>query len=348
MKATKIEQYPNIEHVTTPLDKLDDALDLISLLSVTEVVTKLLTQEHNKSSNKAKTLSKRISHHARTAEQYARASLLVEAEISFLPAYYAVLNLMKIISLCGPYDDEFDRHSRWHGARYDFRSKNSQSLLTDVVQVKRGGALALYYKTLTGEEITSDVNISMRAAYEGIVPISAELSYITGTQNGSVIVDIFSEHSKNPAVVEARVSQLGSTWGPYQGNVRSLPFLIGYKKKPKVPGVFRTTVTPFAGMSPNQIASSTLNFAYLHSWPEKNVWLGRLKTGSLGLPEEFCISLAFFHLSSVCRYNPEFLSRIRNGQHWPLLLTLRRHGLYHFLIASYSAVIRREYRAFGS
>lgn len=52
--------------------------------------------------------------------------------------------------------------------------------------------------------------------------------------------------------------------------------------------------------------------------------------------EEVNILLAFFHMSSVVRYDPVFAERLMNSEAVSLLLTLRRHGLYKFMIAFYS------------
>jgi hypothetical protein len=49
---------------------------------------------------------------------------------------------------------------------------------------------------------------------------------------------------------------------------------------------------------------------------------------ALLLPEELPILLAFFHLSSVVRYNPEFVSRLRDSKYWPVVASLRWHGLF--------------------
>lgn len=62
---------------------------------------------------------------------------------------------------------------------------------------------------------------------------------------------------------------------------------------------------------------------------------------SLLLPEEIPIALAFFHLSSVVRYKPEFLSKLRDSRYWPVLAALRYHGLYRATLLFWSHVQQR-------
>ena len=57
-----------------------------------------------------------------------------------------------------------------------------------------------------------------------------------------------------------------------------------------------------------------------------------LQRGCLPFPEEFPIALLFFHMGSVVRYQPEFLAKLRDSRHWPILASASRHGLFKFLL----------------
>jgi len=50
--------------------------------------------------------------------------------------------------------------------------------------------------------------------------------------------------------------------------------------------------------------------------------------GRLEMFEELSLLLAFFHMSNVSRYNPEFLSALRDSRFWPVLLVLKRQGMF--------------------
>ena len=58
--------------------------------------------------------------------------------------------------------------------------------------------------------------------------------------------------------------------------------------------------------------------------------------GDLLLPEELPLICAFYHMSSVVRYNPDGLRKLRDSKYWPVLLALRRHGAYRFLMLFWS------------
>jgi len=63
-----------------------------------------------------------------------------------------------------------------------------------------------------------------------------------------------------------------------------------------------------------------------------------LSNCELLLPEELPLIIAFYHMSMVVRYNPDALRELSNSQFWPVLLVLRRHGIYRFLLLFYSFV----------
>jgi hypothetical protein len=67
-----------------------------------------------------------------------------------------------------------------------------------------------------------------------------------------------------------------------------------------------------------------------------------LSSKPLLLPQEIPIALAFFHMSSVVRYKPEFVARLRDSRYWPVVATTRYHGMLHFLRLLWSYVHQRE------
>src|SRR5205807_1196296 len=100
--------------------------------------------------------------------------------VAFLPAYYAILNLLKALILVGPHHASLPAN-RWHGASYDGYGKNSHDLLTEEIELKRGGAIALYFSTATGNPIKKkSQTILMRNLYPFITDISAEYRIATG------------------------------------------------------------------------------------------------------------------------------------------------------------------------
>ena len=61
------------------------------------------------------------------------------------------------------------------------------------------------------------------------------------------------------------------------------------------------------------------------------------------LPEELPILLAFFHMSNVVRYNPEFLVRLEDSPEWGLLHVFSRQGIYRYLVLFWSFFNQRTY-----
>jgi len=49
------------------------------------------------------------------------------------------------------------------------------------------------------------------------------------------------------------------------------------------------------------------------------------------LPEEVPIWIAFFHMSSIVRYRPEYLAKLFDDKSWPVLHGLSRHGIFRYL-----------------
>lgn len=163
MQQIQISKYPSEFLAISRLNHLDDALDLVSFLTAEDFVSEQLNQVHNKPKADSRELAKRISSHAKLAKDYASLSISSNPEISFLPGYYAILNLAKIFCLIGPYSLEFDKQTKWHGATYNPRKKLSQSLLTEEVCVRTGGTLALFYKTITNQIIKKRPHIANKA-----------------------------------------------------------------------------------------------------------------------------------------------------------------------------------------
>ncbi len=278
MDEIQVKQYEKKLYASTPLSRFDDALDMISLLTVPEVVTKILRESHGVPAQRSKEIVKRISQHANTANLYSRLCLSSEPEISFLPGYYAILNLLKIVSFCGPYRTQFDNHSRWHGATHNFRDKRSRSLLTDEIRVRKGGALALYYKTLTDVEIVKDHKISLERVYRDISCISAEYTYIAGIEDKLMRVKFAADKSGGVLNIEATVEEArNNDWIPYQDTVRPLSFLSGFKKKARETGIFTKTVDITVGETIESMVQDSLKFAFMRWDTNQDCWIVRQK-----------------------------------------------------------------------
>ena len=322
-----------------------DALDTLTFLKAEDLVAEQLKDQHQMTMSNAKKIAKRIASHANLAGQYATLSLNSPPEISFLPGYYCILNLAKIYCLAGPYSTEFDHHSRWHGATYNAQGKMSHSILTDEVHVRRGGALALFYKTLTNKSISTDRIVKLKDVYPIIPGIGSELTTITREVEKKWFIKFYGENNSGKIFVEARIRTLSKDNQriDYSGSVRAIPCLKGFKKKPKVLGIFLKQFDATPGLTLKEEMRNVVSTEFLGDLREDEPCFCYEQSSVFPIPEEFASALAFFHLSSVCRYNPEFVDKLSKSKFWPMLLALRRHALFYFLISTWSYMIQKNY-----
>jgi hypothetical protein len=91
----------------------------------------------------------------RVASKYLEQGVTGPPDISFLPLYYAILNLLKVYVLIGPYHANLPAN-RWHGATYNGLEKDSHSVATEVITIKKGGVIPLFYRSITGKVVTTN------------------------------------------------------------------------------------------------------------------------------------------------------------------------------------------------
>lgn len=113
-----ILRYPSTRLVASAQDQFLDMLDWFSFLCAKDYLVELLRKTHSLTIADARMRAALIIPHVRIASGYVRQSLDGPAELSFVPAYYAILNLLKVYILVGPRHADLPKH-RWHGATYD-------------------------------------------------------------------------------------------------------------------------------------------------------------------------------------------------------------------------------------
>lgn len=256
----------------------------------------------------------------------------------------------KICSLAGPFSNEFDHHSRWHGATYNTQRKASQSILTDEVRVRGGGALALFYKTLTNHQITTDRIVKLKDVYPFIPGIGSELETVTGKIFHRWFISFRAENNSGKIAAEADVKRWTNKGKlvNYTGTVRSIPCLKGFTKNPKTNGTFFKKFDATSGLTLEKELRDNVRTEFLVYARDNLPYFCHEQSSTLPMPEEFTSALAFFHLSSVCRYNPEFIEKLSKSKYWPMLLTMRRHTLFYFLQSTWSYIIQKNYILQGS
>lgn len=333
----QLSRYESRTYSSSNLDHFDDMVDTLGYLLAPEYVVELLTKTHGYGVREAKARAKRIVSHARIGISYLEQTKSSPSEVSFLSAYYAILNLAKVCILFGPYADELRGQSRWHGASYPTNAKDSRSLLTEKFIFNPGGALALYYKTLVGINLPSKRTIVVGDLYRCISDISVEFDLATGGQSAVYSVDFNYTSDNTKGLIFARLYSPN----PINVKVSQLPALNGFKKNGE--NEFIKILGPPATNSEdiNGQVRAAVDVRFLYS---VNQSISRMsgKCSSLKMTEEMPIALAFFHLSSVCRYKPEFLDKVVGSKYWPIVRSFRRHGLFRFMTLVWSFVQRKE------
>lgn len=329
----------------TYLDPMEDAVSFLSALQSTEYVSDLLVDVHGFSDPKL----------VRASASMIRAlilnacSFLDQAsegppQASFLPAYYAVLNLSKSYMVSGGLLEAVRGRIR-HGAFYDF--KRRRSLLNDEVTLGPDGVLPRFYEVLTGERWPwqRQHTIGLDAVYPYIVDCSSEYQLVQGPGRHLAVceVSVQRQQGSGGAVVALRVlvhRQDGMPADPARGMRRRLRLLKGRfgttKKHPQgLEYIGKRRVEPLVAAKTELMGDLRRHLLY-DGFITRPFTRTPLSGSRLLLPEEVPIWIALFHLSNVVRYDPEFLLRLQDSKFWPVVMAVRRQAVFRYLLLTWS------------
>jgi predicted heme/steroid binding protein len=327
-----IFRYDRVESVRTHRDPFDDLCCWISGLRSVRYSRELLNAVHKFPSRTTLEPAAAVSAHADAAIQLLEQGQSAAAEVAFLPLYYALLNLAKIYVIVGGRLSDL-QEQRWHGATHSGARKASHDLMTDTVSLKGRGAIPLLYTVLTGEKVPrANLTLKMSEIYRYIWDVSYEYERLYGHVLAfeRVEVDFEDDPSTKGRRMVAKLPETGRPTAPK----KDLRLLSHFKPDASRPNTY---VSP--GVSGNVVGSQVLLLSQLRRSLlvcDSDMW-GQMHTftpvsNRLFLwPEEIPILLAFFHMSNVVRYNPEFLAKLKDSRAWGLLLVLRNHGVLKFL-----------------
>ncbi len=325
-----LRRYKKLREVGSALDPIDDMLNFVGYLTSREYLVELAHSRHGLSLTEAKARAKRILPHVQTGLAYVEQSLLGQKEISFLPAYYAILNFLKVYVLLGRWHGDLP-HQRHHGATYKGHPKDSRNLMTERVTLKDKGAIPLFYKTLTGESYPPDYPVEMRHVYPYVYNVGAEYEMCEGLKSDVALIRVKiagASDGGKVALLRADPLRKGRKF-----DRRHLKLLgAGWERVRTDPVEYSSGKLPPDDEEQIRHLRSHLKGHLLYLISEPNYPLVTpLSATEIQLPEELPIALLFFHMSSVVRYNPEFLSLLMDSKHWPLLMAARQHCLLKFL-----------------
>jgi hypothetical protein len=334
-----IEQYDDSGGFTSAFDPLDDLVLHLDFLAAVNYTVELLRSKHAVPVADARARAARIRPHAQLAAQYVRQARTGPVEVSFVPSYYAILNLLKIWILCSPQHPRL-KANRLHGASYDPTAPLSRALTSETITLHPAGAIPLFYEVLTGHTLSGKTQVAMRDVYPYIADVSTEWSLASRSPARGVALAPSVESV--PAGLRARFS-VSTPAARRPIPATHLPALRGCSRDPSAPTQFvGSTVLP-VGSAPRAVACATLDRRFLY-YPNTDKTVTALMPGPLLMPEALPITLAFYHLSCVARYNPEFLERLANSKYWPVVAALRPHALFKFLLLFWSFIRQANVR----
>ncbi|MCX6071179.1 MAG: YaaC family protein [Chloroflexi bacterium] len=325
------ERYDTSGGFSSAFDPLDDLVLHLDFLAAINHTIDLLRSKHGVSASDARSRAIRIRPHARLAAQYIRQARTGPVEVSFVPSYYAILNLVKVWILCSSEHARL-KANRLHGASYNPTAPLSRALTSEVITLYPSGAIPLFYEVLTGRQIVARTQIAMRDIYPYIADVGTEWSLASRTPSRQTI--LHPSVDSLPSGLHARFSiETATRKRPIP--VTHLPALRGCQRDPAAPNQFVTKAPLSSDTTPRDVICAGLDRRFLY-YPNSDQTMTAVMPGPLLMPEALPATLAFYHLSSVARYNPEFLERLSESKHWPVVAALRPHALYKFLLLFWS------------
>lgn len=339
------KDYPFYRHRTsqsvgTPLDRFVEVRHWLSYLTAADFVTDNLKKVHGLTASDAKRRSKRIIPHALDSIAFLEMVDSSPTETAFVPGHYSILNLLKICILASPSHDLL-KSQRYHGARYEVDAKDSHSLVTDVITVMNGGAMAIYYRLLTGTNWGNNRRIKVGDLYSYLTDVSHEYSIATGSETQQATIQL-----RQIQTIRTNRIRVCVTTQP-RGGVRSLrPRDVAGMKGLVGVGADKNHFHSKRTFNSHDDADFLLDQVFdrrLLYYPSGTKTRVPLKGLGIIPVEEIPIILTFFHLSSVARYKPEFLYKITESRFWPMVSAHLRQGLYKYILLFWSHMNNKTY-----
>jgi len=333
---SSIHRYPNIKPIISMLDPMEDVTNLVDSLTASDYLQEVLIVEHHFSSKEAKARSKLIVPYVKIALSYLQQAEAGPPDVSFLPLYYALLNLSKVYILIGPHFADLP-NNRWHGATYPVGGKDSQSILTEYIEIHKGGAIPLLYKTITGNTFPiMSKKRKRKVLLSEIYPLIPDIS---------VEYNLASHKPSN--LIGFQISYDQYQPGRFASVIR-FPTITDQPSNMQRPPTINKFPNVFLELEPHPNPSLSNTFLLPFSDPpESNIrkylfyqspgqYLTPFTKSNMDLPEELPILLLFFHMSNVVRYKPEYFERLRSSKYWPMLSAARRHSILKALMLFWS------------
>ena len=336
-----MHRYLKTQQVISNQDPISDAVGWIGFLTAKDYVYDVLTKRHGHTPFAASSRARQIIAHVQTALAFLDQAMAGPKDVSFLAAYYAVLNLMKVYVLVGPRHADLSAN-RLHGVSHNV-FQNHQSILNEEISIKSKGVLPLFYETLTGKPFGNrPKNLKIRDVLPFIAGVGHEYRLATGRESRITTLDLSYEDFQGalrPVVTTTDDKGDAST----VDSKSDLKVLRTFKVDPANAARFIGQPVSTGASRDAETRAQLRTYLLYRVFP--NVAISPISSAQFEFPEEIPIALTFFYMSSVVRYRPEFFAKIRDSRFWPLLTTIRVHAFYSFLLNFWSFMQQENYFA---
>jgi len=331
-----IYRYGNQPHIVhTRGNPLDDYISLISSLRGKSVIADYLRNKHSfTDASEIEATSRAISSHLEYALILLDSGLKQPAEISFLNLYYAMLNLAKIMIHFGGKGKQL-AGERWHGAFYRNDTNTRPSIIADNINIGKNGAILLLNEVIHGSRtLIQEKVINIVDIYSNILAIGYELSHITKVEDGHInididIVSVSTDEHRLQFINHERPNGLTLDLGKIHA-------VNGFGQNPAAGNVFvsPTIRDPSRELAKERLIKSYVRRELLITGADPTTQfscVSAYRDSQYYFSEEIAVLLAYFHLSSLVRYNPEQLELYRDSMQWMLIMGLKQNGVLTFL-----------------
>lgn len=328
---------PTYRSIGTSLDPFQDLISWVGYLVSTEYTEKCLIERHGFNATDAAHVSKQVTYHAQMAQSLLKKSVDTSDETAFLDGYYGILNLMKIYILFSPFHAALPQN-RLHGITFKPFDESPQNFQCDKVVLKQSGTMSLFYKVLTGDQISGDIPVDLSNVLPWLSGVTYEYELSSGVSPRILLFNIQKED------VEGKIFgglNLINHDGCDPSAIRSIPLLQKLREH---------SSKPFWYMGRESTREEKLKLMVRDLIDP--IFCFRNSTGYICTPlysqvpkmvQELPIALFFFAMSSIIRYYPTYSFALKNSKWAPLLFASRRHALLEFLILFWSQIQNEDY-----
>jgi YaaC-like Protein len=325
-----VKRYEADGTFSSALDPLVDLTLHLNFLNARDYVVALLRTAHNVSAKDAAARASSIRSHAQLAAQYAHQIRVSTPDVAFVPCYYAILNLVKVYILFSPQHAQLAAN-RHHGATYRSGVNRFRNLPTDAIKLEKRGTIPLFYEVITGTPFQAQY-IRMAEVYPFIQDVGAEWQLAVRSDRRVFLGHEVAEHSSG--LLAAKFTVVEPTIRKAIP-VAHLPALRDFSLEKGSKTAYVSTVPLPRSSTVHDVIVSGLDRRYLY-YPTAGYTVTTRMSTSMRMPEELPLVLAFFHMSSIARYHPERLEKLRASKFWPVVVALQSHGMHKFLMLFWS------------